>query len=82
MQHLLRGLVTYDNLLSQAHTGQHALLTVSHGDLLSEQQWEHVTHMVMTQYGFKAGVRRFGDRARDAATQELKQLHDRVAFAP
>jgi hypothetical protein len=82
MQHLLRGLVTYDDLMSQAHTGQWALLTVSEGDLLTEQQWEHVTHMVMTQYGFKAVVRRFGDHAWDAAAKELKQLHDRVAFTP
>ena len=36
--------------------------------------------MVMTQYGFKAGVKRFGDRAKAAAAKELKQLHNRVAF--
>ena len=40
--------------------------------------------MAMTQCRVKAGVKRLGNRARDAKTKEpkLKRLHDRVAFAP
>ena len=57
-------------------------LAVTDGDLLTKRQWALVTHMVMTQYGFKTGVKCFGDCAKAATAKELKQLHDRVAFTP
>ena len=48
LQRMLRGLATYDDLMSQARTGQRALVTVADGDLPTKRQWAHITHMVMT----------------------------------
>ncbi len=33
-------------------------------------------------FSLKQGIRKFGDRAKDAAKGELQQLHDRVVFEP
>ena len=48
LQRMLRGLVTYDDLMSQARTGQRALVTAADGDLPTERRWARVTHMVLT----------------------------------
>jgi hypothetical protein len=38
----------------------------------------HVLHdTILTQYGVKQGLKRFGRSDKDAVTMELKQLHDR-----
>ena len=56
LQRLMRGLMTLDDLTAQILTGQTALVTMAHGNPLTLKQWEHVTHMVMTQHGFKDTV--------------------------
>ena len=35
-----------------------------------------------SQYNLKKGIKLFGDRGRDAAFQELNQLHKRAVFNP
>jgi hypothetical protein len=36
----------------------------------------------VTTYSLKAGMKKFGDRGRNAAIDEMKQLHDRSCFVP
>ena len=50
--------------------------------MLSDYQWAQVTHMVMTQYGYKVAVLKFGIEATNAVTKELTQVHNREAFSP
>jgi hypothetical protein len=38
--------------------------------------------MVMTQYGYRVAMRKFGKEAEHAVTKELSQMHTREAFAP
>ena len=38
--------------------------------------------MVMTQYGYKVAMHKFGEEADRAVTKELTQMHQREAFAP
>ena len=78
----MRDITNTDTILTQALTGHVSLITVQEDNILSEYQWAQVTHMVMTQYGYKVAVRKFGDEAKDAVTKELTQVHNRVAFAP
>lgn len=39
-------------------------------------------HSFVETYSLKKGLQRFGDKGHDAAFGEMKQLHDRKAFAP
>jgi hypothetical protein len=36
----------------------------------------------MTQYSFKKGLKKFQDKAEDAVSKELMQLHMKDTFAP
>ena len=42
----------------------------------------HKHHSFMETFSLKKGLKKFGDKGRDAAFGEMKQLHDRAAFAP
>ena len=48
----------------------------------TKSELSHVLHYIMTQYSFKAAVKKSGKGAEDAALKELDQLHLREAFAP
>ena len=82
LQALMRTITNTDTVLDHARTGHTALVTTSDADLLTENQWAQVTHMVMTQYGYKAAIRKFGPVADKAITAELTKVHQRDAFAP
>ena len=50
---------------------------------------EHMEHVVeedrqqhVVTYSLKAGINKFGDRAKASAHKEMKQLHDRSCFRP
>ena len=60
-----------------------SLVTVDEDtDGINEDQWAEITHFAMTQYGYKAALRRFADGAETAVQKELLQIHNRDAFAP
>ena len=71
----MRDITNTDTVLNHARTGHVALVTTHGGDLISERQWAQVTHMVMTQYGYKVAMRKFGKEADRAVTKELAQMH-------
>jgi hypothetical protein len=48
----------------------------------TESELSHILHYIMTQYSFKAAVKKFGKGAEDAALKELDQLHYQEAFTP
>jgi hypothetical protein len=43
---------------------------------------QHKHHTFVETFSLKRGIRTFGEAAKDAAKSEMKQLHDRTAFAP
>ena len=43
---------------------------------------QHKHHAFVETYSLKRAIRTFGDPAKEAAKSEMKQLHDRTAFAP
>ena len=47
--------------------------------MLTDHQWAQVIHMVMTQYGYKMTMRKFGDE-NTALTKEVTQMHNHEAF--
>ena len=64
-----------DTVLNHIQMEHVALVTTHNDDLLSERQWAQVAHMVMTQYGYKVAMRKFGKEADRAVTKELAQMH-------
>ncbi|KAL7461201.1 hypothetical protein ACHAXS_001624, partial [Conticribra weissflogii] len=50
--------------------------------LADEDIEEHVMGVIMTQYGFKTGLKRFQTRGEDAVTTELGKLHMMDTFVP
>jgi hypothetical protein len=38
--------------------------------------------IIMTQYNLKQGIKKFGDKGKEAVLTELQQLHDRAVMAP
>ena len=79
---LMRDITNTDTVLNHIRTGHIALVTTHDEDLLTDRQWAQVTHMVMTQYGYKVAMRKFGEEAGRAVTKELTHMHQREAFAP
>jgi hypothetical protein len=57
-----------DMIDNMTHTSYPELITDSEEEM---KIWEYV----MTQYNLKAGLRRFGDRGKTAAMEEMTQLH-------
>ena len=48
-----------------------------------DEAWLNLTlSMVMTQYGVKAGLRKFGDKGTAAVLKEVRQLHDMGVVSP
>ena len=39
-------------------------------------------HYALTQLSLKQGIKKFGDKGRDAVKKELRQLHDMTVFDP
>ena len=48
---------------------------------MNSTEVEHGSQFVVT-YSLKKGIDTFGDRGKDAALKEMKQLHDRECFKP
>jgi len=48
--------------------------------LLPDKQHKH--HTFIETYSLKRGIKTFGDDARNAASGEMKQLHERAVFVP
>ena len=46
------------------------------------QAWDHVFHYTMTQLSMKAGLKRWGNKGKQAVSKELLQLHMRDTFRP
>jgi len=50
------------------------------------QQWMQKTvnsqYQFIQTYGLKAGIKQFGEKGKEAAYQEMKQIHDRKVFEP
>ena len=44
------------------------------------QAWDHVVHYTMTQLSMKAGLKRWGNKGKQAVSKELSQLHMQDAF--
>jgi len=82
LQSMMRDITNVDTVVTRALTGHVSLITVQENDMLSDYQWAQVTHMVMTQYGYKVAMRKFGTEATNAVTKELTQVHNREAFSP
>jgi hypothetical protein len=57
-----------DMIDDMTHTSDPKLITESKEEI---KVWGYV----MTQYNLKAGLRRFGDRGKTAAMEEMTQLH-------
>ena len=57
---LMHEITNADTVLNHIQTGHIALVTTHDGGLLTERQWAQVTHMVMTQYGYKVAMRKIG----------------------
>ena len=49
---------------------------------LTEDHWATVTHHVMTQYGYRAALKKFADGAETEVAKELLQIHNCSTFAP
>ena len=53
------------------------------GAVVEDHVMMHVLGVVLAeQYSINKGIRLFGDRAREAVSKELKQLHDYVTYTP
>ena len=65
---MMRDITNVNTVVTRALTGHVSLITVQENDMLSDYQWAQVTHMVMTQYGYKVAVRKFGTEATNAVT--------------
>ena len=72
---LMRDITNTDTVLNHIRTGHIALVTTHDDGLLTERQWAQMTHMVMTQCGYKVAMRKFGEEAGRAVTKELTQMH-------
>jgi hypothetical protein len=53
-----------------------------HPDEHMDQEFILVAHYIMTQYSMKAGMKKFKERAEEAVSKELSQLHHRDTFEP
>ena len=62
----------------------HLNLSDMQGPEMSDQQvTEYVLGVIMVQqFSLKAGINKFGDRAKEAVTKELTQLHDMETYVP
>jgi hypothetical protein len=49
---------------------------------LTEEIAPEAVAIIMTQLSLRAGLREWGDKAKDAARGEMKQLHMRKTFKP
>ena len=54
----------------------------THMSLNEGQEWDHVVHHTMTQLSMKAGLKRWGNKGKQAVSKELSQLHMRDTFIP
>ena len=60
-----------------------ALVTLrDEGEILTEDQWAMVTHVVLTQMSYKKAHQQFGGKADDAVSKEFQQLHMRDTVEP
>lgn len=60
-----------------------ALVTLQEeGEVMSEDQWAMVTHLVLTQMSYKKAHREFGAKADEAVSKEFRQLHMRDTMEP
>ena len=46
------------------------------------QAWDHVVHYTMNQLSMKAGLKRWGNKGKQAVSKELLQLHMQDTFRP
>ena len=46
------------------------------------QAWDHVVHYTMTQISMKAGLKRWGNKGKQAISKELLQFHMQDTFRP
>jgi hypothetical protein len=53
-----------------------------HPDACMLLDWDKVVHYTMIQLSMKAGMKRWGDKAKQAVSDELKQLHYCTTFEP
>ena len=74
--------VNLDTWMTLQSVNKVALLTITNGKFLNEQQYATMTHFTMTQYGFKKALSLDTGQAEVAASKELKQLHSHDVFAP
>ena len=82
-QEVMRRHVNLHTMATVQHTGRMALVTLDEDDpLMSPDQWAAVTHFCMTQYSFKAALRKFPGRTEKAVGKELLQLHNREVYRP
>ena len=54
----------------------------THMSLNEVQAWDHVVHYTMTQLSIKAGLKRWGNKGKQAVSKELSQLHMRDTPPP
>ena len=82
-RHMMTNMVNKDITAQLREHNRSSLVTVDEDtDGINEDQWAEITHFAMTQYGYKAALRRFADGAETAVQKELLQIHNRDAFAP
>ena len=79
----------YCHLLTQGHvdsnydfmTAQVAANVINQFNMAAINN-THKHHAFVETYSLKRGIKTFGQRAKDAAFGEMKQLHERAAFVP
>ena len=54
----------------------------THMGLNEGQAWDHVVHYTMTQLSMKGGLKRWGNKGKQAVSKELLQLRIRYTFRP
>ncbi|KAL7545710.1 hypothetical protein ACHAWF_009061 [Thalassiosira exigua] len=82
-QEVMRRHVNLHTQATMHYLGRTALVTLDEDDTaLTPDQWAVVTHFCMTQYSFKAALRKFPGRTEKAVGKELLQLHNREVYRP
>ena len=82
-QEVMRRHVNLHTQATMHYLGKTALVTLNEDDTaLTPDQWAVVTHFCMTQYSFKAALRKYPGRTEKAVGKELLQLHNREVYRP
>ena len=56
--------------------------TVEYDNAMVGAVFKAMDHYARQQYGLERGIKEWGDRGKDAAFEEVKQLHMRTTFKP